>query len=399
MAGLFIKLFLKRSKAEKGSAEERNVYGTACGVLGILLNFLLFAAKLLAGMLSGSVAITADAFNNLADAGSSVVTVFGFRLASKKPDAEHPFGHGRIEYLSGLIVSGLILLMGYELITTSLEKLFTPETVELSVVSGAILVASVLVKLYMSLYNKKYGKKIDSSAMLATSADCLSDTVSTAAVLVSGIISTVTENPYIDPICGILVALFIFKAGIGAAKETVSPLLGKPPSKEFVDQIEELTLSCPLIVGIHDIVVHDYGPGRVMISLHAEVDRHGDILEIHDAIDNTELFLGEKLNCEAVIHMDPIDTADVRTAELRAMVAETIASISGDIRFHDFRVVYGDTHTNLIFDLVLPYEDEKTRKKNNTARTEKDLIREIKDKVKEQNKDLRCVIKIDRSYV
>ena len=327
MAGLFIKLFIGR--AEKNGAvsqsDKRNAYGTACGVLGIFLNALLFLAKLTVGLLSGSVAITADAFNNLADAGSSIVTIFGFRLAAKKPDAEHPFGHGRMEYLSGLAVAALILLMGYELAMTSVEKLFAPENVDLSVISGIILGVSVLVKLYMSAYNKKYGREIGSAAMLATSADCLSDTVSTAAVLISGIVSTATQNPYIDPICGLLVAIFIFKAGFGAAKETVAPLLGTPPSKEFVEQVEALTLSCPIIIGIHDMVVHDYGPGRVMVSLHAEVDRHGDILTIHDAIDNTEILISRELSCEAVIHMDPIDTADEKTAAYKAIIAEITA--------------------------------------------------------------------------
>lgn len=388
MAGLFIKLFTKRT--EKNGADARGAVGTACGILGIILNALLFLAKFTAGLLSGSVAITADAFNNLADAGSSVVTVFGFRLAAKKPDAEHPFGHGRMEYISGLAVSALIILMGYELASTSIEKLFAPEKVNLTIVSGAILGVSVLVKLYMSAYNRKYGKRIGSSAMLATSADCLSDTVSTAAVLVSGIISTVTGNLYIDPICGILVALFIFKAGYGAAKETVSPLLGGPPSKEFVEQVEALTLSCPLILGIHDLVVHDYGPGRVMVSLHAEVDRHSDILTIHDAIDNTEILISNELSCEAVIHMDPVDSTDEKTAAYRAIIAEITASMGDDIKFHDFRAVHGDTHTNLLFDIVLPpdFDGDETA-----------IVKEIKTKTKERDPLLRCVIKVDRAYI
>lgn len=388
MAGLFIKIFTKR--AEKNGVDQRSACGTACGILGILLNALLFLGKLIAGLLSGSVAIMADAFNNLADAGSSVVTIFGFRLAAKKPDAEHPFGHGRMEYVSGLAVAALILLMGYELTLTSLEKLLTPEKVVLDVISGVILAFSVLVKLYMSAYNKKYGKRISSSAMLATSADCLSDTVSTAVVLASGIVSTLTENPYIDPVCGLLVALFIFKAGIGAAKETIAPLLGTPPSKEFVERVEELTLSCPLILGIHDMVVHDYGPGRVMVSLHAEVDRHLDILTIHDAIDNTEILLSSELSCEAVIHMDPIDTDDERTAAYKAIIAEITASLGENMRFHDFRAVHGDTHTNLLFDLVIPPD---------YTGNEQELVATLKAKTRERNPNLRCVIKIDRAYI
>lgn len=388
MANLFIKLFLR--KTDKNDAVKvRGAYGTACGVLGILLNAILFGLKLAVGLISGSMAIMADAVNNLADAGSSLVTLFGFRLAGKKPDAEHPFGHGRMEYISGLAVSALIILMGFELAKSSAEKIFAPEVISVSLIGSVILGISVLVKIYMSLYNRKYGTRIDSSAMKATAADSLSDAVSTAVVLISGILSTVTQNPYIDPICGIAVALFIFKAGIGAAKETVSPLLGKPPSKEFVDKVEELTLSCPIIIGIHDMVVHDYGPGRVMVSLHAEVDRHGDILEIHDAIDNTEQLISRELSCEAVIHTDPIDVSDEKTTELKALVEKVISEISPTVRFHDFRVVHGDTHTNLIFDMLLPIDFDGDGK---------DLTAETRKRISELDARLNCVIKTERSY-
>ena len=388
MAELFVKIFA-RNKKTGSTTEMREAYGTACGVLGILLNALLFAIKIFVGALSGSMAITADAFNNLADAGSSVVTLFGFRLAAKKPDPEHPFGHGRMEYLSALAVSVLIIIMGVELAQTSIEKLFAPAVISLSPYAAIILVFSVIIKLYMSAYNKKYGKKINSSAMMATATDSLSDAVSTAVVLASGIISTVTENPYIDPICGIAVAIFILKAGVCAARDTVSPLLGQPPDKELVSDIEALVTSCPLILGIHDMVVHDYGPGRVMVSLHAEVSCQGNLLEIHDAIDNTEQLIYEKFGCEAVIHMDPIDTENEKTAALRSMVEKTLREIDESIRFHDFRVVHGDSHTNLIFDILLT---------DSLIHREKELIEEIKNNVKQLDSSLNCVIKADMDY-
>ncbi|MBR2460306.1 MAG: cation transporter [Clostridia bacterium] len=388
MAELVIKLFTKNKNISSPS-DRRNAYGTACGILGIFLNVLLFVMKLFVGLLSGSMAITADAFNNLADAGSSVVTLFGFRLAAKKPDPEHPFGHGRMEYLSALAVSALIILMGVELIRSSAEKLLAPQSTELSIVASVILAVSVLVKIYMSAYNKKYGKQIDSSAMLATATDSLSDAVSTGVVLIAGLISTATSNPYIDPICGIAVAIFILRAGICAAKDTVSPLLGQPPKKEFVDKIEALVMASPMILGIHDMVVHDYGPGRVMVSLHAEVSCHEDILAIHDVIDNTENLIFAELGCEAVIHMDPIDTENAKTSELRAKLAEIAASIDSELKFHDFRVVHGRTHTNLLFDILLP-----VRLHNKEAY----VTDEIKRQIGLIDESYRCIIKVDRAY-
>lgn len=333
----------------------RRAYGQLCGLTGIGLNVLLFIGKFLAGTISGSIAITADAFNNLSDAGSSVITLLGFRLAGRKPDPEHPFGHGRIEYISGLIVSGLILLMGAELAKTSFDKILHPAAVDFSVIAMVILAVSILVKLYMSLYNRRIGKKINSAAMAATAADSISDAISTSAVLAAMLVAKFS-GLMIDGYVGMIVAVLILISGVKAAKETIAPLLGQAPETEFVQQIERIVMSHPPICGIHDLVVHDYGPGRVMISLHAEVPAGGDMLELHDVIDNAEIALRRELNCEAVIHMDPIVTDDGITSELRAKVSELVKTIDERITIHDFRIVPGNTHTNLIFDAVVPFD-------------------------------------------
>ena len=370
-------------------AAVRRAYGQLCGVVGIVLNVLLFAGKFVAGTISGSIAITADAFNNLSDAGSSVVTLLGFRLAGKKPDPEHPFGHGRFEYLSGLVVSALILLMGVELAKSSLDKIAHPEPVEFSVVAIVILLASIAVKFYMSLYNRRVGKKINSSAMVATAIDSLSDTISTAAVLVAMVVGKFS-GLMIDGWVGMVVALFILYSAIRSAMETLDPLLGQPPEPEFVHSIEELVLSHDEICGIHDLVVHDYGPGRVMISLHAEVPASGDILELHDVIDSIEVELQEQLDCEAVIHMDPIVTDDALTTELRMKMAALVREVDEQATIHDFRMVVGPTHTNLIFDAAVPFGGEKTTHQ---------IEEEIKQKVRQMEGTYFAVVRVEHSYV
>ncbi len=383
---------IKRFVKNHENTEEplvRSAYGTICGVCGIFFNILLFILKIVAGMLAGSLAVTADAFNNLSDAGSSIITLAGFRLAGKKPDPDHPFGHGRMEYIAGFIVSVLIMLMGFELAKASFEKFFDPKMPEFTLLTVGILLASILVKFYMSTYNKKYGKKISSPAMLATAADSLSDTVSTAVVLASGIICRISGFIYLDSICGLLVSAFILLSGYNAAKDTVSPLLGQPPSKEFVEQVESIVLSNPQIIGIHDLVVHNYGPGRVMVSLHAEVSCEESVLVLHDIIDCTENLIAEKLNCEAVIHMDPIDTGNPKLAEIHDMLENIVKKVDAGAMFHDLRMVPGDTHTNLIFDVVIPFESECDEKEA------KNMIRAC---VKEFDPVYECVIKIDKNY-
>lgn len=367
----------------------RQAYGQLCGAVGIGLNLLLFVGKLFAGTISGSIAITADAFNNLSDAGSSLVTLLGFRLAGRKPDPEHPFGHGRMEYISGLAVAGLILLMGVELGKSSLKKILSPEEIVSSPLVLAILAVSVAVKLYMFYYNRSIGRKIKSAAMSATATDSLSDAVSTTAVLMATLVGQFT-GLNIDGWVGLLVALFILFSAYKAAKETLSPLLGQTPDPEFVDRIEQIVLSYPEVLNIHDLIVHDYGPGRMMISLHAEVSADGDLLQLHDVIDNAEHRLKKELGCMAVIHMDPIITNDAHTDALRMAVAEKVKSIDPRLTIHDFRTVSGPTHTNLIFDVVVPYDVKLTAD---------EVRRRIGALVKELDENYFAVVQVDNSYV
>ncbi len=332
----------------------RQAYGVLCGMLGIVFNLCLFAIKSIAGVLSNSIAITADAFNNLSDAGSSIITLIGFKLSGQEPDPAHPFGHGRMEYLAGLIVSGIILLMAAELIKTSVSKILHPKDLTFNPVVIGILALSILVKLYMYLYNKSIASKIESAAMMATATDSLSDTAATTVVLIASLTQHFT-GLHIDGWCGILVGLFILSAGIGAAKDTINPLLGQPPEKEFVERIEKIVLSHSDIIGIHDLIVHNYGPGRVMISLHAEVSASGDILLLHDTIDNIERQLQSQLQCSAVIHMDPVVTDDAETSLLKEKMTSIVQEMSPELKLHDFRLVKGPTHTNIIFDVLVPY--------------------------------------------
>ena len=367
----------------------RRAYGTLCGVVGIALNILLFAGKFFAGQLSGSIAVTADAFNNLSDAGSSAVTLLGFRLAGRKPDTEHPFGHGRVEYISGLAVAGLILLMGVELAKSSVAKILHPEEVTFSLLALGILAASVGVKLYMWGYNRSVGRRIRSAAMEATAMDSLSDAASTAAVLLAMLVGKWTGLA-VDGYVGLLVALFILFSAYKAARETLSPLLGQAPDPELVQEIRDIVAAHSAVQGIHDLVVHDYGPGRCMISLHAEVPAHGDIAELHDVIDNIERELAEKLHCQAVIHMDPIVTDDAAVAALRRRVAEAVKQVDPRMTIHDFRMVRGATHSNLIFDAVLPFSAEKTPEQ---------AAQEIRQLVREMDGSYFAAVTVERSYV
>ena len=388
MISLLAKWFIP-NRENTADAAVRRAYGQLCGLVGIALNILLFAGKFFAGTLSGSIAITADAFNNLSDAGSSVVTLLGFRLAGKQPDPEHPFGHGRMEYLSGLVVSALILLMGVELAKSSFQKILHPEAVEFSVAAVVILLASIAVKLYMSVYNRTIGKKINSAAMVATGIDSLSDTISTVAVLIAMVVGKFS-GLMIDGWVGMVVALFILYSACRAAMETVSPLLGQAPEEEFVQRIGELVLSHEEVCGIHDLVVHDYGPGRVMISLHAEVPSNGDILELHDMIDGIEMELREQLDCEAVIHMDPIVIDDTLTTEMRIKTAELVKEVDERATIHDFRMVIGPTHTNLIFDAVVPFGGEKSNHQ---------MEEEIKARVRQMEGTYFAVVRVENSYL
>jgi len=388
MLSILSKLFIKDNKNYTDPGV-RQSYGVLAGAVGILLNILLFAGKWAAGLISGSIAITADAFNNLSDAGSSVITLIGFRLSGQKPDSEHPFGHGRMEYISGMLVSVAILIMGFELMKSSLEKLRNPSPVDGSTIVIAILVVSIAVKLYMLYYNRTIGRRIDSAAMRAVSMDSLSDSVATTLVLIATVISKYT-GLQLDGWLGILVGFFIFYTGGSTMKETVDLLLGQPPKQEFVDEIRKIVLSHSLVHGMHDLIVHDYGPGRVMISLHAEVDADGDIQAIHEQIDHIENELQEKLNCSATIHMDPIVTDDKEVLLMRDRVKKLVHDVDGSLSMHDFRMVKGPTRTNLIFDIEVPCK---------IAMTENQIVNNLKTRVHGMD-DGRyfAVIHIDHEY-
>lgn len=385
---LLSRIFIKNRDNTEDPAVRR-AYGTLCGLVGIALNALLFATKYIAGLLTGSIAITADAFNNLSDAGSSIITLVGFRISGKQNDSEHPFGHGRMEYIAGLIVSLVIIMMGFDLARNSVQKIIQPEPVSFSVLSAAILVGSILVKLYMALYNASVSRKIHSVAMRATAMDSLSDVVATSAVLASSLVGHFWDVN-VDAYAGALVSLMILRAGYGAAKDTISPLLGNPPDPEFVKRVVEIVNSYAPVKGIHDLVVHDYGPGRVMISLHAEVPADGDLMEMHDVIDTIERRLTKELKCQAVIHMDPIATDDALVNETKQRVLEMLhQQLDPGVTVHDFRMVTGPTHTNVIFDAVVPLEIQ---------RTDAALKEEISELVNRMDGSYYAVVSIDRPY-
>ena len=388
--------------------EVRQKTGIISGGVGILLNLILFGIKLLAGFISGSLAIKADAFNNLSDAGSSIVTILGFKAARMKADTEHPYGHGRMEYVSGLVVSMLIILMGYELLMNAFDKIKNPVPIVFDGLTLAILIISILVKVVMFSYNLILGRKIDSPVMKATATDSISDCGATFAVIISTVVSVHT-GINIDAYCGILVALMVLWAGVQAAKDTINPLLGLMPSKEYVQQIKDIVLREEHIkqgvIGLHDLMVHDYGPGRKFISLHVEVPSNGDIMELHDLIDNIERDLSEELRCNATIHMDPVLVDDAETNRMKAIVSSVIESINTDyesrhkgekapestnkISFHDFRIVAGPTHTNLLFDIVVPFGFDLK---------DEEVTAKINQQVRMVNPTYYCVIDVDKTF-
>ena len=387
MLTLLINLFIK-DKDNISDVKVRENYGVLCSGYGIFLNICLFAGKYLAGVLSASISMMADAFNNLSDAGSSIISLIGFKLASKKPDPGHPFGHGRIEYLAGLGVSALIVIMGYQLCLNSFSKIRHPEETVFSTVSIIILSVSILVKFYMAFYSKKIGKKIDSQTLQATATDSMSDTISTFVVLIGSLITHFTGIK-LDGYLGMFVGILILIAGIKSAIEVISPLLGEAPSEEFIKSVEKIVMSYDEIVGIHDLIVHDYGPGRLMITLHAEVPADGNVLDLHDVIDRAEYELGQKLNCHATIHMDPVSVGDEYVDSLKEKVKEILSNMEGIVNFHDFRVVKGNTHTNMMFDVVASYSLKKS---------DDEIKTEIFNKIQEYDPKLFSVITVDRDY-
>ena len=387
MISLLVKLFYGEMNMSDEKAVRR-AYGTACSGAGIGFNVLLFAGKLIAGMLSGSVAIVSDAFNNLSDAGSSIISLVGFKLSNKKSDPQHPFGHGRLEYISGLCVSFLIILMGVELGKASIEKIIEPAQVKFSLLTAAILAASILVKLYMALYNSRIGKRLNAVTMKAMAKDSLSDAVAMSVVLMSMIVAKLAVLA-LDGYCGVVVAAFILFTGITAARDTISPLLGQKPESEFIEEVMRIVNAHKEIIGTHDLVVHDYGPGRLMITLHAEVDADMDILVAHDAVDNIENELREKLGCSAVVHMDPIVTDDVETNATREEIKRVVSNIDSRMTIHDFRMVPGPTHTNVIFDVAVPFD---------TDMDDDELRKILGARIRDVDSKLNAVIEIDTCY-
>lgn len=350
---------------QTASSEVRTAYGMLAGSVGIALNAFLCIVKLIAGSLSASIAITADAFNNLSDAGSSLIMLVGFKLSAKKPDPHHPFGHGRAEYLTGLIVSFLIMLMGFELLKSSFDKILHPQSILFSPLTAVILLLSIAVKGYMFAYNRTLSRRLSSPAMEATAADSRSDMLSTGLILLAMLISHFTSVS-IDGWAGLIMSATILYAGYCAARDTISPLLGQAPDPELVASIRKRVLDTTDVIGIHDLIVHDYGPGRRMVSLHAEVPASGNMLALHNSLDKLERQLKSELGCDAVIHMDPIVTDDERIEPLEQQISELIQSrIDKDIHLHDFRMIVGARHINIIFDAVAPFDfrlsDEKLR--------------------------------------
>lgn len=385
--------FLIRRLVPAGTDPDNAAVRERCGVvsggIGIALNLLLCAGKFAAGAVSGSISVMADAFNNLTDAASSVVTLIGFRLAGQKPDEEHPFGHGRMEYLTGLIISMLILLVGFELGKSSAEKILHPEAVSFSALSAVILALSICVKLWMCFFNRTLAKKIGSAALDATATDSLSDVVTTSVVLV-GLLIGHFARIQIDGWLGVVVAVFILRAGLGAIKDTLDPLLGQAPDPALVKKVQNTVLSHSEIVGIHDLIIHDYGPGRRMLSLHAEIPADADIMAAHDVIDHIERELRDTYSVEAVIHMDPIVVGDEFTDRMRELAAGKAAQIDPSISIHDFRVTRGPLHTNLIFDMVVPHSCKLTNDQVRAA---------IAAAMKAEDEHYFTVVEIDRSYV
>lgn len=363
----------------------REKYGNLAGIVGIICNVLLFVGKLLAGTLCGSVSVTADAVNNLSDASSSLVTLLGFRLAARPADEKHPYGHARMEYLSGLAVAVMILVIGVELVKSSVQKILHPEAVEFSVLTAAVLTGSILLKLWMALFDRKLGRKISSAALIAAAADSRSDVIATGAVLLACVVGRLT-GLMIDGWAGLLVALFILWSGVGVVKDTVDPLLGAKPDEALVRAIAYLMTSHVNILGFHDLMVHDYGPGRRFASVHAEIDHRIDPLVAHEILDEIERQAKRELHVDLVIHYDPIVTDDPEIAAVRTRVLQIMHGLDPRLSLHDFRMVSGSHHVNVIFDMVLPPED---------AQTAEQLRRQIEAQLQDGKKTYHLIVTFD----
>ena len=385
---LLFKLFIKNYE-ETDDPAVRNQYGNFSGIFGIFSNALLFLVKLILGLVTSSISITADAINNLCDAGSSVITIFGFKIAGKPADAKHPYGHARMEYVSGLIVSCLITAIGFDLLISSIQKIITPTETKFTVLSIVILVLSLAVKLFQGLVYRSAGKAINSTSLIASSTDSINDVISTSVVIIGAIIG-ITTDIMLDGWLGAAVALFVIYSGIKLIIETSDPLLGAAPDEELVNELSEKILSYDGVVGLHDLVVHNYGFGRCFASVHVEVPASTNVMTSHDTIDNIEFDVLAEMNIHLVIHLDPVETDNPKIDELKAVINTILQSKHPDITMHDFRVVFGDTHTNLIFDVNLPFEYE----------TEDNFFcSELTKEIRKVDPNYNTVITVDRNYM
>ena len=387
MTSLLVKLFIKDSE-NYSDKKVRTSYGVLSSITGIVLNLILAGAKYAAGVISGSISITADAINNLSDAGSSIVSFFGVKISAKPPDKDHPYGHGRVEYISAFIVSFFVLFMGVELFKDSVDKIINPEPVKFSFLSLAILVISILCKLWLGVFNKNLGKKINSAPMMAVMKDSFSDCLATGVAAISIIVSAFSDIN-IDGYLGIVVAVFIFIAGFDILRETLGDILGRPPEAEFVEEITEKIMSYPHVCGVHDMIIHDYGPSCRFASVHAEVPSDEDIMELHDIIDGIERDIYNEYGMLTSIHMDPVVINDERINELRKMTQDAVERIDERLSIHDFRVVEGPSHTNLIFDVLLP-SDMKC--------SDREICQKIEDELSKIDERFFCVITVDHAF-
>ena len=389
MTELLSRLFVKNHK-DATSPAVRTAYGTMVSITGIILNLILFTAKFVVGSIFGAISIVGDAVNNLSDAGTQIISLISFRIAAKPADREHPFGHARIEYVTSMIVSFLVMLVGFELFKSSIAQIFSPELPDSSPIAIIVLIGSMLCKLWLGLFNRTIGKRIDSSVMRATAADSLSDVFATGAVLVATVLpmifTNMTWNP--DAYMGVIVAVLIIVAGFRILNESKNAILGEAPSEEIVKQITDVVDKYEGALGIHDMVVHNYGPGRIIASLHIEVDGSVDVFETHDMIDTIEKELREECGIQATIHMDPIVTDDEQVNALRHKTAEAVKKVHPEMQIHDFRFVAGATHTNLIFDVVVPFE---------VKMSEADVKAAVAEKVKEIDETYCVVLNIDHA--
>lgn len=382
-----VKLFIKNYE-DIQSEEVRKRYGFLSSIIGIILNLLLFALKYGMGVLSGSVSIISDAFNNLADSGSCVLTLFGYKMAAKSADKDHPFGHGRMEYLISLSVAAIIMVVGFELLKTSVQKIITPEKITFSYIVLGSLLLSIAVKFWLSYFNKSLGKRIHSTVMIATATDSANDVIATLATVVALVASLFTKLP-VDGIMGCVVSIFILASGYGMIKDTVDLLLGKPADKEIIDQLKAILHESSITMGLHDIIIHSYGPGVTFGSVHVEVDSLGDIMSIHDAIDELEKKVYEQLHVILTVHMDPVEADNQKLNEAKVMLGEILSQIDESLSFHDLRIVAGPTHTNLIFDIVVPFQSKLSEDKIKEA---------LNRKLAEKETVYYAVVNIDREF-